>query len=506
MVSWLTKGQVLRLLKDSGFDQIWLEDNEKIYFGSDNDGYIYFDGTDLIIKTDSGDVNLQPAGSDVNVSGNLSVTGKLTVNGAIDPTELDMGNDSPIYLSDDKKVKIEYDSSADKLIINSSRDPTVDSTELNFIAGSASFIRFGGAGYENMLVFDIDGQLMTYYDKSGNVVYEVDANSGSLDLGVGTGDPHIRVGRSTSRGATPNQFYCAVNFGGPAFLIDNTGTQTTLGIVSPNANAIEVDNSIQLKDDVSIKFDTAGTKTLKWDSSNSVFSLNDSLYVDGNISLGNEITYHGTPNNYLYGGQAPGDDFFIRANKADTYPSIQMFGGASVIINAATDVFIDLGDDSGNYRFFVRDNTSVFKFYVDSLGNTYVKGNLSVDGSINKSVAFPILPAVTPSGNQTAYFNYYNGYAIESSAQTKITDGTVTALRVNIYSNSLGGDTTVTLRKNGADTSLTGTIPAGSTGQFEFTGSVSISKDDLIDVMMVIGGNASQSLAIRGGTLLIQIK
>jgi len=127
--------------------------------------------------------------------------------------------------------------------------------------------------------------------------------------------------------------------------------------------------------------------------------------------------------------------------------------------------------------------------------------------SVTKEIVIPMFNGSTPAGGQTAYFNYWGGYAsgYESSAQLKVIAGTITKLRINITANDLNSDSTITLRKNGADTSITGTITAGETGQLEFTGSVSVADGDLISVEIVIGGNSSQSLSIRGGSVVMEV-
>lgn len=74
MVAWLTRGQTLRLIKSRKIEEFHLDDNEKIYFGDNDEGYIYFDGTDLIVKTDSGDITLDPF-VQLNVTKDIVMTG-----------------------------------------------------------------------------------------------------------------------------------------------------------------------------------------------------------------------------------------------------------------------------------------------------------------------------------------------------------------------------------------------------------------------------------------------
>ena len=75
MVSWLTKGQVRRLLEQSNFSDIWLKDNEFLYFGNDKDVTLYWDGSDLVFDSLVGPKMIwEFAGTEINFFGG-SVTG-----------------------------------------------------------------------------------------------------------------------------------------------------------------------------------------------------------------------------------------------------------------------------------------------------------------------------------------------------------------------------------------------------------------------------------------------
>ena len=124
-----------------------------------------------------------------------------------------------------------------------------------------------------------------------------------------------------------------------------------------------------------------------------------------------------------------------------------------------------------------------------------------------KTYQFPAFPAVAPVGNQTTYIAYHGGYSagFESSAQLRTSSCTVTSISINVTGNTLNSASTITLRKNGAATSLTGTINAGQTGQLNFTGSVDFADGDLLSVEMVLGGTAGQGISIRGGSIVVNI-
>ena len=69
----------------------------------------------------------------------------------------------------------------------------------------------------------------------------------------------------------------------------------------------------------------------------------------------------------------------------------------------------------------------------------------------------------------------------ETNAQQPFPTSTVTFAAIWITNNTLDQDATFTLRKNGAGTAMTVTIPAGNTGEFTATGSILVADGDLLD-------------------------
>ena len=78
----------------------------------------------------------------------------------------------------------------------------------------------------------------------------------------------------------------------------------------------------------------------------------------------------------------------------------------------------------------------------------------------------------------------------EASRQiTYRTAGTISHLYFRAVSNSTNGDSTVTVRKNNVDTSLTVTIPAGTNGTFtDLIHTVSVAPGDVLSYKSVSGG------------------
>lgn len=114
--------------------------------------------------------------------------------------------------------------------------------------------------------------------------------------------------------------------------------------------------------------------------------------------------------------------------------------------------------------------------------------------------------SVTLSRN-TTYYRSLQGDAVagttttEAHAQCRIgTAGTVKNLCVHVGSNNISNNSTVTLRKGAADTALTVSITASTTGFFEDTSnSVSVADGDLLNYSIVTGvGSGSQSINLNG--------
>ena len=81
---------------------------------------------------------------------------------------------------------------------------------------------------------------------------------------------------------------------------------------------------------------------------------------------------------------------------------------------------------------------------------------------------------------------------VEVDVQNKLVACTIKRIRLNVYSNALVNDAVITLRKNGAGTTLQLTIPAGATGHFE----------KAVDVEFIDGDLASWKLETTCGELV----
>ena len=94
----------------------------------------------------------------------------------------------------------------------------------------------------------------------------------------------------------------------------------------------------------------------------------------------------------------------------------------------------------------------------------------------------------------TAYFSPVVGSSNETISSTYFPKCTIKKLYVNIFSNTLDDTSSVMLRKNGADTGITGTFGEGVTGLLTFSGTVSVAEGDRISVRVIAGGSSGSVL------------
>lgn len=96
----------------------------------------------------------------------------------------------------------------------------------------------------------------------------------------------------------------------------------------------------------------------------------------------------------------------------------------------------------------------------------------------------------------------------ESSAQIPAPHaGTMTRLTVRITANAWSGSSAIfAVRKNGADTTLTLTVSASSTGVFTATGSVAIAVSDLISIGLLQGTNTNSGVNITVQSVAIAVE
>jgi len=123
------------------------------------------------------------------------------------------------------------------------------------------------------------------------------------------------------------------------------------------------------------------------------------------------------------------------------------------------------------------------------LGLNNGSGTLASLTVASRTGYFPICGQQTGDGNTTD--NEYNRTRIPCA-------GTVKNMQMLVTGNARGTDTVIMLRKNGADTSITFTVPAATTGTFEdTTNSESVAANDTISYRMTTGTGTGSFNASR---------
>jgi len=105
------------------------------------------------------------------------------------------------------------------------------------------------------------------------------------------------------------------------------------------------------------------------------------------------------------------------------------------------------------------------------------------------------------AGSLTGYMSEHRLQASEAIAQYKMPKSTVKKIKVYISSNTLTSNSTITLRKNGVNTSLTFVIESEQTGWIEATDEVLFDENDLLSVSVALGADGEQSIDFEVGLI-----
>ena len=135
-------------------------------------------------------------------------------------------------------------------------------------------------------------------------------------------------------------------------------------------------------------------------------------------------------------------------------------------------------------------------------------GDTTIAGQIlGKRFMYPAFPATSINGNQTVYVAWHGMYTSANEASVKIFISKCKVKRIELYvsTNSLGDNTTITLRKNAEDTSAVITIPAGGTGRYYVDCDVQFEAEDELSIRITLGGTTGQNLVIKGGNIWLEL-
>lgn len=99
----------------------------------------------------------------------------------------------------------------------------------------------------------------------------------------------------------------------------------------------------------------------------------------------------------------------------------------------------------------------------------------------------------------------FSGDIGSSSGMAMPLAGSVTKMQIQVQTNGLSGDSSLTLRKNEAATALSITIPAGTAGLFTVTGNVLYGAGDRLDFLLTRGGLTTEEIDIVSITVVYEL-
>ena len=220
------------------------------------------------------------------------------------------------------------------------------------------------------------------------------------------------------------------------------------------------------------------------------------------VPIGGDQTSHGTESrsqytfrvaatlsnlrsNITYNGVTAASTIRSRVNGAN--------GNQSLSIPAST---TGVYEDTTNSDSIASGDNVNLQVVTGATGNSLIAQYYQLKSTSAGRQVMAAKPAPLPvSYNTTAYGAIEDTCTLtattESEAQV-ITEIAFTAQNyfVRVVDNSVNNSTTVALRQNGADTALSVSIPASTTGAFEDSDSVSIAVDDLLDNKVATGGTS----------------
>ncbi len=181
--------------------------------------------------------------------------------------------------------------------------------------------------------------------------------------------------------------------------------------------------------------------------------------------------------------------FKTRKNNGDgnisiTVPAGQtgLFENTSSFDTVAVDDGYNFGITSGSGSETLTYSTIKIEFFADDYSGAIVTGNLNT-----ATIAANLTKYLHTGGTTNSYAN-----DVDVGKRVRITRATLSNLYVYLVANTVSADSTLTLRKNGADTAITLTITANTAGAFSDTiHSVEVGSGDDINYKIVTGATGT---------------
>lgn len=145
---------------------------------------------------------------------------------------------------------------------------------------------------------------------------------------------------------------------------------------------------------------------------------------------------------------------------------------------------INVGSDAQGDVYY-RNSSGFTRLGAGTLGSTLQTQGAAANPAWAAVGTFFAIPASNLGFDRSATTGFSSLIANDFSTseaihQVNLPAGIITEIRIRVTNNSMTAATVVTLRKNGADTALTVSITALTTGNFVGTGSITVAAGDLI--------------------------
>ena len=203
-------------------------------------------------------------GTTIDTDGNIQMNGKLTVDGAIDPTELDMPDDAPVYYDTLKTIYTKYDSVAVKV--------------------KSTGIREFAAAIELLDILSLDNDQKLYLDTANTISLEYDSVLTKLSILGDTQFTNTLALLDTLSLEDDKKIYLDT---ANTISLEYDSVLTKLSILGDTqfTNTLALLDTLSLEDDKKIYLDTANAISLEYDSVLTKLRIIGATQLDNTLAL-----------------------------------------------------------------------------------------------------------------------------------------------------------------------------------------------------------------------------
>lgn len=362
------------------------------------------------------------------------------------------------------------------------------------ISGGSNFTTIGGAGVLDGYISDAacgfpQRTLGTYSNLYVNVSTSTSSGIYTVRLRVATANGNLAL--SVPNNST-GEFQDIVNTDSPTAgqIVCASGTS---GVIPPTFRTLGVTFAAssgttgRFGSGIGINFSTASTTLFVPITGNSIAKATES---DVQVQLVNAVTFENIAVNCSAKARSKADTVTIRKNAVNGTSSISVTGtGVFEDITGPFDTYA--ANDNVNFAVTTGSGTGTdtFSFFTAEQSSTDSTFHLLNCDDGSRTIAFGQTAYLCISGSMT---NTSVQGGTETGVQTNMfVAGSMSNLGANIITNSVNATTTFTLRQGAADTALTTSIGASTTGFIQdTTHSVTIAVGDNLNWKIVTGGSS----------------